>query len=207
MDCNQELEKQKESIARELHDNIGQLLSLTRLYFERALKEMKDPDGILEQSWQYLNYTISAFSNLTLSLNTPQWIDNGLVQEINRLVTDINKTGRFDVLAKIGSFNEDMISPDQKITAYRIIQELLNNAIKHSKAKNIVVRLLLHDELLHLSVEDDGVGFDIEKNCKGFGLNNINHRVAAYKGRINITSSPAGGCLTEIILPANEIDK
>jgi two-component system, NarL family, sensor kinase len=90
-----------------------------------------------------------------------------------------------------------------QITIYRVIQELLTNALKHAQAKQIVVQLMQDDYQIHITVEDDGKGFvntNIHNASAGIGLTNIKSRVAFLKGKLDIQSQPAVGTTVNIEL-------
>jgi len=87
------------------------------------------------------------------------------------------------------------IVPDYELMLYRIIQELLQNTVKHSRAKHVLVQINSHDGLLSIAVEDDGIGFDknAQEKYNGIGLAHIESRIHSLKGNINITSMPGNG--------------
>ncbi|MEP6701100.1 MAG: ATP-binding protein, partial [Bacteroidota bacterium] len=85
---------------------------------------------------------------------------------------------------------------------FRIIQEQTNNITKYAEAKSVQIMINEANNMIHLVISDDGVGFDIfEKNTKGIGFINIISRVDAYYGKVNIISSPGNGCTIEICFP------
>jgi two-component system, NarL family, sensor histidine kinase UhpB len=84
---------------------------------------------------------------------------------------------------------------------YRVVQEQLNNILKHAQAKNITINLKSSESQIYLSIEDNGIGFDVHKQSLGIGLANISSRVSLYSGKMNITSSPGNGCMLEISIP------
>jgi signal transduction histidine kinase len=98
-------------------------------------------------------------------------------------------------------FGEDRRIPEKlEILVYRCVYELVNNAIKHSQASNINVQLVLHEDRVSLTVQDDGRGFDPATTGAGMGLENLRTRLAAFKGTMDITSAPGEGAETNIEL-------
>jgi len=98
-------------------------------------------------------------------------------------------------------FGEDRrIAEKIEILVYRCVYELVNNAVKHAQAPNINVQLVLHDDRLSLTVQDDGRGFDINETHEGMGLENLRTRLAAFKGTMDVTSAPDEGTETNIEL-------
>ncbi len=88
-----------------------------------------------------------------------------------------------------------------QVNLYYLIYELINNAIKHSKGKNLTIQLFIEGEMLTLSAEDDGVGFDITKKGEGHGLNNIRQRVDYLGGKLIIESQEGYGSAFMIEIP------
>jgi signal transduction histidine kinase len=97
--------------------------------------------------------------------------------------------------------NENTLSEKLKVTIFRIVQEQLNNIFKHAKASNIIISLKQEEELLQLSIQDDGVGFDTSQKRNGVGLQNIFERTDLLKGTATINSQPGAGC--ELIINFN----
>lgn len=95
----------------------------------------------------------------------------------------------------------DMFNEDIKFNVYRIVQEALHNIIKHSKAKNITLSVYYKSENLIITIEDDGVGFDVKKLTKGVGLNNIRSRVSKLKGYFTLDSKIGVGATLKIKIP------
>jgi len=94
---------------------------------------------------------------------------------------------------------------EQKLTAYRIIQEQIRNIVKHSRAGKAVISLQRENENLVLRIEDDGIGFDDRQTWNGLGLINISNRVEAHKGIMRIQSSPSKGCVIEAVIPITDL--
>jgi signal transduction histidine kinase len=100
----------------------------------------------------------------------------------------------------ITGLDEDTLLPEQKINVYRIIQEQLNNILKHAQASAVVIELNQEDERITLKVKDDGKGFDPRIRRTGVGISNIMSRAELYNGRVEIESAPGKGCRLEVIL-------
>jgi two-component system sensor histidine kinase UhpB len=96
--------------------------------------------------------------------------------------------------------DENVLLPEQKITIYRIIQEQLNNILKHAEASGVTIELSREEEQIRLLVADDGKGFDPRTRRNGVGISNIISRAELYNGRVEIVSSPGKGCRLEVIL-------
>ena len=93
------------------------------------------------------------------------------------------------------------LSNNKKLIIYRIVQEQINNILKHSKATESQIELKTHNKRLQLLVKDNGIGFDPTKKAKGIGLNNIISRVEMHNGDMEIISSPGKGCMLKVEIP------
>ena len=100
----------------------------------------------------------------------------------------------------ISGVDENALLPEQKINVYRIIQEQLNNILKHAQASSVSIELNKQREQIRLCVEDDGKGFDPRMRRNGVGISNIMSRAELYNGKVEIDSSPGKGCKLEVIL-------
>jgi len=194
-------EKERYEISRELHDNVNQQLTVAMMYIATAEKGTDNAEALLKQSSGFIYNAIEEIRKLSKVLVTPLIKDFGLCKAIEGLLEDIhlaNSSIHFDFFCD--QFYEEDISYEFKLSIYRIVQEQLNNIHKHAKAKNVVIELY-RDEVIRLSVVDDGVGFDTKKKRNGIGIYNIQTRVGLYAGKINIHSEPGKGCQLKIEFP------
>jgi len=100
-------------------------------------------------------------------------------------------------------------SKEQKLMLFRIVQEQVNNVMKHAQAKNLVIRLSLNEaaNMINLSIADDGKGFDPDNTNKGLGLSNMMSRTDLFGGKISIVSSPGKGCKISVEIPIHNFSK
>lgn len=197
----QEMERRK--IAKELHDGIGPLLSASILQLDTFLLETNNEKllGVKE----ILEEVSTEIRNISHNLLPATLIDFGLVKAIELLVEKLDNKANciFKFYAK-GNFLE--LDKQTSLNIYRIIQELINNVIRHSRAKNCFVQLIEHEEIIILTVEDDGKGIDNFTNLarnkrKGIGFRNIRSRVQVLEGSIHIETAENEGLLTTIEIP------
>lgn len=196
-------EQERSEIGKELHDNVNQVLTTTKLYLDLAQSNAELKDDLINKSTKNIIYVINEIRQLSRSLMDPTLGDLGLLDSVKDLIEGINATRKLQVkLQASGELDEKIDSPE-KLTIFRIIQEALNNAIKHSGATEAVVTLSLkHDNIL-LSVKDNGVGFSPKTVKKGAGLRNIQNRVYLANGSFSIKSNAGKGCNLKIILPVH----
>ena len=199
------------TIAQELHDNIGQMLSVVKLSLS-VLPIEKDHVAFdqIENSRQILNKAIFDLSNLTKSLHTDRIAQVGLADSIRYECMAISKTGilttRFDVLGDEVPFD------DQKsIFLFRIFQEAMNNVLKHANATHVEVTLNYLDERFAMEINDNGQGFNVAEkrqssnSFSGVGLKSIFNRAKLIGADISIDSRPGEGTRMLIQLPLYEV--
>jgi PAS domain S-box-containing protein len=194
-------EKERYEISRELHDNVNQQLTVAMMYIATAEKGSNNAEALLKQSSVFIYNAIEEIRKLSKALVTPLIKDFGLCKAIEGLLEDVqpaNNSIHFDFFSE--NFYEEDVSYEFKLSIYRIVQEQMNNILKHAKAKEVVIELY-RDEVIRLSVNDDGIGFDTKKKRKGIGIHNIQTRVGLYGGKINIHSEPGQGCQLRVEFP------
>ncbi len=191
----QEMERKK--LGEELHDNINQLLGVVKLYIEHAQINPAAKDEMLKKSSEYLMLVINEIRELSTSLVAPTLKDMGLIASIQEMIENIWNLKKIKIELDNYGFPEEILNDVKKLMVYRITQEQLNNVVKHSKAENVEISLRKKGSSIQLAIEDDGVGFDMQKIKPGLGLKNIRHRIDLVNGRMNIESSPGRGCRLE----------
>jgi signal transduction histidine kinase len=194
-------EKERSRIAQELHDGLGQLLSTARLNvsgLEDAVSQEDQPNVL--RSLKIIDEACTEVRNVSHNLMPGALIRLGLIPAINELVNNVNaaKGVQIDFNANI----ETSIGKSLDITIYRIIQEIVNNMIRHAKANRISIRIEKSKDDLQISMTDDGVGFNTDelKNTKGIGWKNIFSRISMLNGDIKLESEPQKGTMIFINL-------
>ncbi len=182
-------------IGRELHDNIGQLLSLAKLNFNSSKPE-KNSEGK-----NILNQVIKEVRGLSKTLNV-DWVEEITLEEfIEQQLEKIESTGFCQT--KFASQSESLqLDKGHKLVLIRVIQEVLNNAIKHASPQNIQVQLLQNGNGKILEIEDDGQGFDTELASTGSGMTNLKKRMATIGGKFDISSARERGTQIRLSLPS-----
>ncbi|WP_111308609.1 tetratricopeptide repeat-containing sensor histidine kinase [Confluentibacter sediminis] len=194
---------EKKRISQELHDGVLGRLFGTRLSLD-SLNMGTTVDAINTRS-QYINElkTIEQdIRKVSHDLNTDFVSGSGFVDIINTLVE--TQTGVYKLKYKInhdGSINWDEIPNKSKIHIYRIIQETLHNIYKHANANTVKISFKLKNNVICLSIKDDGSGFDVNKTKSGIGLKNINSRIKEINATLNINSEKSNGTTIKINIP------
>lgn len=192
-------EKERSRIAQELHDGLGQLLSTARLNvagLEDAVDEEDQPD--LERSLKIIDEACMEIRHISHNMMPSALIRLGLIPAITELVHNINSAKGIKI-----NFTTNLntsLGTSIDITIYRVIQEILNNMIKHAKADLIIMNIEKKEANLAIMMKDNGIGFDTKelKKSKGMGWKNIFSRVSMLNGSIKLESELQKG--TEIYI-------
>ncbi len=197
-------EDERSEIGRELHDNVNQLLGATRLYIDMARKNCENREAYLESSSTYTLTAIDEIRKLSKTLITPMIRELGLVESVKDMIEDIMQVHAVKIIFVSSNFEEDRLNEKFKLNLFRIVQEQINNTLKHAKANVIQIDFNEFADYISIGISDDGVGFDPSVSRKGVGINNILSRAELYKGLVEIDSSPGKGFKLTILF--NEID-
>lgn len=183
-------EMERKRIARELHDGLGSMLSSVKIHLNLAKKENAETvngvDAMLDNS-------IKELRNISQNLMPESLLELSLEHALRDLcAANSNAVTKveFQYLIK-----KSRLPKNSEIMIYRIIQELLNNALKYAKASQVLVSCSQNKDVFFITVEDNGVGFDVldPKNKNGMGLKNIKNRVEFLNGKLEIESKPNQG--------------
>lgn len=202
------LEIQEETfktISQEIHDNIGQALSFVKLNINTV--DVHNPDDTrqkLLESKNQLSKTIQDLRDLAKSLN-PDFIGElGLSGAIEQQLQLLQKTGAYKTFISVKG--KEVKSQQQDLVIFRIVQELLNNIVKHADATDIDVAIVYNTDGLVIIVKDNGKGFNSADNnaAKSLGLANMRNRMKLINGYININSAAGRGTTVMLELPRTE---
>lgn len=188
-------EKERKRIAQDLHDDVGAMLSVVKLnvsLFERKTDNPKSKKIALETK-TYLDDVILQVRRISRALMPPSLEKLGLAIAVEELSDWVNKSGLVHV--HYWRSNETIrFDSKRELAVFRIVQELVNNAIKHSGASNIQVKVRYSSSGVAVSVCDSGKGFETENITKtGLGLKNLESRTQMLNGKIKIKSAPGKG--------------
>ncbi len=195
-------ERERETIGRELHDNINQILASVKLNLEIAIENEGAPNALLEKSYANINEAIREIRIISRSLISPV-LDIGITDAIHQLIENINSplSPKFTYLP--GNDDYSTLCKTIQLMAYRIVQEQINNILKHANATEVVIQLGLKNGFFCLHIKDNGIGFDINERYFGVGLRNIKSRVGLYHGKVTLASQPGHGCTLDVCIPVN----
>lgn len=195
-------EAERERIAKDLHDSLGGLLSTVKLHFDAIqsqspeLKEMSE----YQKAYTLLDEACKEVRNISNNMQPGALLRMGVIPAINdlinRLQSDETPQIDFQHYGTNGQLDQTVV-----LNIYRIVQELLNNSLKHARADQILIQLIEKEDEIMVIVEDDGVGYDHEAVKQGMGTENIASRVNFLKGDLSIHSVTGEGTSTMINIP------
>lgn len=193
-------------IAREIHDNIGQKLTLAKLYLNTlSYTDIVSTKSAVNDALELITESINGLSDVSRSMSTEMILHNGLVKGIEMEVANVKKAGLYQVDFNI-SGNEVFLSGNEELLIFRIVQECMNNFIKHAGGDHIVIKLQYNADQLILDIADNGKGFDTNMHMNGSGLINIRKRALLLKGECTINSGIKGTSFY-INIPIDEYSK
>ncbi len=195
-------------IAQELHDNIGQVLSVVKLSLSVLPLERSHPAyGGVENCRSMLNKVIYDMADLTKSLHTDRISEIGIAEAIGFELDILRKNGLMEVEFSVEG-KELFLEQQKAIFLFRMFQEMLNNILKHSRASHVIVSILYsQDNKFVLRMQDDGIGFEPQEKKKsvnassGLGLKSMVNRARLIGAEISIQSKPGNGTLIQVELP------
>lgn len=190
-------------IGQELHDDLGQKLSVVRLRQNQLLNKLTNSEKEeLNELNELLGECIQDVRNLSKTLITEQIIHFGLVESIEREILRIKKL-RLLKIEFITQKHDIDITPKHGLILFRIIQESINNILKHSRAKNVSIELEDDHERLKIIISDNGKGFNTDIIRDGSGLKNMTLRAKLIQANFSIQSKLEEGTKTSIIYHKN----
>ncbi|HRB92764.1 MAG TPA: sensor histidine kinase, partial [Chitinophagales bacterium] len=194
-------ENERQRIARELHDGVGQLLSATKLNLSAVYSNTSNLKIL--QSLTVLDESIKEIRNISHNLLPDVLLKYGLISAIDKFVQKINQTNQLNVQFECNGFEESSLNNTEKLMMYRIIQESVNNTIKYAHANEVMIQLSADEREISLMVQDNGKGFDIKNinTNSGIGFKNMQLRTEFLKGKIDIESSINNGTTIFIEIP------
>ncbi|WP_130735629.1 sensor histidine kinase [Flavobacterium sp. J27] len=189
-------------IGREIHDNIGQKLTLASLYTQQLAYENKAPNITenIENISTIINDSLGELRQLSKSLTDNNIEQNSLVDLIKQECKKISELKKCEVHFSCQE-SIDIPSYQSKSILLRITQEFIQNSIKHSKCKNITVTLEKRRNYIQLTLKDDGIGFDISQQSNGIGLLNMKKRSEMIDGTYTLESKENNGTKLIIQIP------
>jgi PAS domain S-box-containing protein len=192
-------EKERNHIGQELHDNINQILAGTKMYLSIAGKKNEELKELIKYPMELVDTSIEEIRLLCQKLVTPVK-DINLEEMVSKIL--INLANDTSIKTSFNYAVSKKPLPDEiKLNVYRIVQEQVNNIIKHAGAKTVMVIIETKGKAVNIIVEDDGKGFNPKAKRSGVGISNMQNRVGAFNGQVKIKTSPGKGCKIMVSIP------
>ena len=200
-------EQERTRLARDMHDGLGGLLSGVKIQLSGLLPLSTDKKQltIVEKALGHLDNAVDELRRIARSMMPEVLITYGLGEATKEYCNGLKKSG-IPVTCQVYDYTNEM-KPSRQIILYRIMQEVVNNAVKHAQASQIFVQLQQTEGIIYLTVEDDGKGFDTRETnvLKSAGLANIQARVEMLSGKLYVQSGTGSGTSFSVECPVNDI--
>ncbi len=192
-------EKERARIARELHDSLGQTLSTTKMMLSVVAPIDENSNEVLNESMKVLDQAVQEVRTISHNLMPSSLAELGIGAALKELARNINATGKTKISLEVSE--AVVLNKDKEVITYRIVQELVHNAVKHTHCTQIAIKLQSAADGYLLQVQDNGNGFDVATihNAKGIGWQNIFLRVDLLGGTIDVNSAADSGTIVRII--------
>ena len=196
--------QERNRIAREIHDSLGHSLTAQNLQLANALlylrSDLERTETFLVEAKNLSSQALQDVRHSVSTLRSDPLQGKSLSLAISELVADVQS--RTEIVYHCETDIPDrLLSNEITSTVYRIVQEALTNTIKHSQATEVKVSLQLVAEELEVKVKDNGIGFNPQENTTGFGLQGMEERTTALRGKFNLVSIPGKGCQITATIP------
>lgn len=189
------------SISQEIHDNVGQTLSLAKVQVGIIDEKAVLDTAMLAEVKDNISRAMTELRDIARSLNNQRLQTSSLSECVTQELARIKKTGFIDTrLTTVGE--EQKLEYQQKLLLFRIVQEALQNILKHARATEVTVQID-HGNPLSIIIQDNGTGFNVQQKMQGngLGLQNIVNRASLIGGTVNIDSAVNKGTTVAIIIP------
>jgi len=196
-------EGERNKIGQELHDNVNQILASVKLYLGIAMEKPAANEELVKKSHQMVMHAIEEIRNLSKTQVSPVKVIE-LRQLVSSLVERLDDSTSIKTSFDYNVPETTRMADDLKLNIYRIIQEQVNNVLKHSDATCLAIAIRTSNGYLMITIEDDGRGFDPSRISNGIGISNMMNRVESFNGKLTIDSSPGKGVRLFVSLPIEE---
>jgi signal transduction histidine kinase len=186
-------ERERKRVAMELHDNLGVLLSATKMQFSEIHDRDPANKELIEKANKYLEQASTDVRKISHNLMPGLLTKLGLFEALEEMFENLGESNKLEAFFEVVG-PRDRLPENKEIMVYRIIQEIVNNTLKHSGADSIDMTMVVQPEELNISYSDNGKGFDVEKvlKKKTMGMQNIQSRVNFMDGMMSIDSNGSG---------------
>lgn len=200
-------EAERKKIAEELHDNICQTLGAIKLFIDQMLESNRLKRSTIRKCSLYLHEVINELRHISHNMGMVWLQEHHFSTALQKFVAMMQELKKINIRLQIDGFNDNCCNQYTQLILFRIIQEQVQNVLKHARATEICITLKNSGASGYLSVSDNGIGANIlDPSIKeGAGLKNIRHRVEIIAGCMEITTEPGKGFKVEVQFPVNNL--
>ena len=190
-------------IGSEIHDSVGQKLTLASLYINQINQANRFPElnPKIATIGNLINESLEELRTLSKTLNNPALAQTGLIELLKEEARQINSSGVCQIALHFSGSMPDIL-PSEKNIIFRILQEFIQNSLKHSGCSLISIHVTNAIHELHITAMDDGKGFDLTVTSEGIGLSNMKRRAQQIGASLSLQSSSTEGTSLNLHLPA-----
>lgn len=197
-------ENERQRIARDLHDGVGQLLSATKMNLNAAVDKSDfnlETKEKLDEGLLLLDDSIKEVRSISHNMMPSVLQENGLIAALSDFMEKLNRTGKIQIEYEFYKTQEERLDATAQLMIYRIVQELFTNITKHAQASQVHFEFVGHKDEAVIIIDDNGIGFDISDKKEGIGLKNIRLRLEYLKGNVDIDTAKERGTTTILEIP------
>lgn len=210
LDYQADVERERHKLSRELHDELGSILTATKMDVSWVMKKLKEVSPVdvgteliekLKKTNRYIDQGINFKRQVVQELHPAMISTFGFWPALKSLIEDAVDRNHWQLTLSLPD-ESTQLNETISLVAYRIIQESLNNANKYAKATSMFIHIMVDEKFLKVEIEDNGIGIDIKSlNNNTHGLSGMRHRVLAIGGYFELLSEPGKGLLTRALIP------
>jgi signal transduction histidine kinase len=195
------LEAERKRIAGDLHDELGPMLSAIKLQINHLEPEDETETAVLEKSSKQIDNIIQRFREISYDLLPNTLVRKGFINATHEYI------GKLKILHPLKidfNSNDFSLAPEREVNLYRVIQEIMQNTIKHARATMLNINIIKKDKSIFLQTKDDGIGFNYSEKsleAKGVGLLSLQSRAQLLGGQLIVHTQPGSGTTFEIEIP------
>lgn len=193
-------ENERERLAKEMHDGLGGLLAISHSKLTNLNTSELTANMLLNEACDLIGDAYDQVRQISHNLMPLDLEKFGIVEALKNMIQRINQQN--DIIIDFRTYHFDlMLNNELGLNIYRISQEALTNILKFAKAKNVLIELIQHEKTISLSIEDDGIGFDLNTEDSGIGIRNMRNRTELLNGTFCIESRVSEGTTISILFP------
>jgi two-component system, NarL family, sensor kinase len=195
------LEAERKRIAGDLHDELGPMLSAIKLQINHLEPEDETENALLEKSSKQIDNIIQRFREISYDLLPNTLVRKGFIKATHEYISKLKNLHPLEINFNTTDFS---LTPEREVNLYRVIQEILQNTIKHARATKLNINIIKRDKSIFLQTKDDGIGFNYSEKsleAKGVGLLSLQSRAQLLGRQLVVHTQPGSGTTFEIEIP------